>query len=90
MGSTWDANREEQRVRIKQMESAIAQAARQGELTNEQARQIRSMLPMLMDTAKSESQLRRLQIPTAKAESKFWEQAGSEGRWLQMLKQLLK
>lgn len=90
VGETWDLNANEQRQRTKLLEAQIAQAAKQGDLTNEQARQIRSMLPMLIQASQVDTQLKRLQVPTAKAESEFWAKAGDEGKLMQFLKQLLK
>lgn len=58
----------------------IGNMVRDGHIKDEQARQLRSMIPLLMEASQAETQLKKLQVPSAKAEAELWERMGSNAK----------
>lgn len=72
---------------INEMSARIAQMQSQGELTDEQARkarqeiiQLKEMLPYIKEASAIDTELKKYQVPSAKAESELWTVAGAEGK----------
>ncbi|WNK13642.1 MAG: DNA pilot protein [Microvirus sp.] len=97
MGSAWDKQQAKIQAEIRKMEQDIKTAQSQGRLTEAQARQVTSMLPLLMEAQSTSNKLQRLQIPSAQAEATLWEKMGAGGKaaekgmeWLERLMEFVK
>lgn len=66
-------------MELTQLESQIDNLRKQGELTAEQARQIKEMLPELHKKAQAEARLQQSQVPSAEAAARMFESLPQTG-----------
>lgn len=62
------------------MKQQLDNLVKQGDLTHQQASQIKTMLPELHKAAEADAKLRQAQLPSAEAEAAVWEKLGAAGR----------
>lgn len=78
---------ERMNIEINEIYGRITQMVKTGELTEAQRdkaiqelKQLKEMLPLIMDAQRTQTQLQKYQTPSAKAEAELWETAGAEGK----------
>jgi len=68
------------KLQPQQIEQAISNMKSQGDISDLEARRLRSMIPLLIDAQETANKLQKFQIPSAKAEAELWEKMEAAGK----------